>query len=48
MELLIVLVVIGSLVFALKGDKKEKPKDSNTGKKLEDGVRAIRDIWREP
>ena len=48
MELVIGLIVIGTLMFALIKAKNEKPKDKSTGEKLEAGVRAVRDIWREP
>jgi len=47
MEAIIGFTVIGTLMFALIKGKEEKPKVKSPGKKLEEGVRAIRDILRE-
>ena len=47
MEVIIGLIVIGVLVFALVKTGNPKPPEKDTGKQLEEGVRAVRDIWRE-
>lgn len=46
MEIVIVLLVIGILVWALT--KKDKPpKEKKAGEKIEDAVRAVKKIWNE-
>lgn len=46
MEIIIVLMVIGILVFALT-KKEKKPKEKTAGQKMEDAVRAVKKIWDE-
>jgi hypothetical protein len=46
MEILIVLVVIGLLVWAITKEDKP-PKEKKPGEKLEDAVKAVKKIWDE-